>query len=98
MNCSPPYVSQLCAFAISVLGVSAQASDANAQAPAATHVTVLKAARLFDGTGGQPLTPAMVRIEQDKIIHVAAQLDVPSRAPLIALGSSTLLPGLIDLH
>lgn len=59
---------------------------------------VLKAARLIDGRGGEPLAPAMVIIEGDRISEVGAQLAVPAGAKVIDLGRATLLPGLIDLH
>jgi imidazolonepropionase-like amidohydrolase len=61
-------------------------------------VIILKAARLIDGRGGPPLTPAMVRIDGDKITAVATALPVPATARTIDLGTATLLPGLIDLH
>lgn len=61
-------------------------------------VTLVRSARLIDGRGGAPLTPAMVRIEGDRIAAVGARLDIPPGAPVIDLGEATLLPGLIDLH
>ena len=79
-----------------VAGLVADATAA-AQAQPAT-VVVLRAARLIDGTGAAPLAPAMVRIENDRIVAVARSLDVPRGAQLIDLGTATLLPGLIDLH
>ncbi len=70
---------------------------AEMQATAAT-VTILKAGRLLDGRGGAALTPAMVRIEGEKIAEVGTNLAVPNGATVIDLGDATLLPGLIDLH
>jgi len=67
-----------------------------AEAPAT--IVVVKAARLIDGRGGAPLSPAMVRIEGERIAEVGARLAVPPGARLIDLGDATLLPGLIDLH
>ena len=58
----------------------------------------VKAGRLIDGRGGSPISPAVVRIEGDRIVAVGATLLVPPGARVIDLGSSTLLPGLIDLH
>jgi len=66
--------------------------------PAATRVTILKAARLLDGTGGNPITPGAIKIADDKITEVGSQIDVPAGAQVVDLGSATLLPGLIDLH
>lgn len=58
----------------------------------------VKAQRLIDGRGGPPTTPAMVRIEGERIVAVGSTLPVPQGARVIDLGSATLLPGLIDLH
>jgi imidazolonepropionase-like amidohydrolase len=63
-----------------------------------SQVTVLRAARLIDGTGVAPIAPAMIRIEGERIAEVATKLTVPPGARLIDLGNATLLPGLIDLH
>ena len=79
-----------------VAGLVADATAAAQSRPAT--VVVLRAARLIDGTGAAPLAPAMVRIENDRIVAVARSLDVPRGAQLIDLGTATLLPGLIDLH
>ncbi|HLW25220.1 MAG TPA: amidohydrolase family protein [Steroidobacteraceae bacterium] len=61
-------------------------------------VTIVRAARLIDGRGGEPLAPAMVRIEGEKITAVASSLPIPTTARLVDLGDATLLPGFIDLH
>lgn len=62
------------------------------------QVTVLRAARLIDGTGAAPIGPAMIRIEGERIAEVGTRLPVPRGARLLDLGDATLLPGLIDLH
>jgi imidazolonepropionase-like amidohydrolase len=75
------------------------ATSANADSePAAGPVIIIKAARLIDGRGGEPLTPAAVRIEGEKITGVGRNLAPPANARVIDLGAATLLPGLIDLH
>jgi len=61
-------------------------------------VVFVKAARLIDGRGGDPLAPAMIRVEGDRIAAVGKALTVPAGARVIDLGSATLLPGLLDLH
>jgi imidazolonepropionase-like amidohydrolase len=73
---------------------SALGNVLGAQAP----VTLVRAQRLIDGRGGTPVSPAMVRIEGERITAVASSLPVPAGARVIDLGSATLLPGLIDLH
>jgi imidazolonepropionase-like amidohydrolase len=69
-----------------------------AAAPAAHPVIIIRAARLIDGRGAEPLAPAMVRIDGDHIAAVASSLPVPAGARVIDLGDATLLPGFIDLH
>lgn len=92
--------------AILTMIVAAAASGAAAAAerapPAAAAepptVVVIQAARLIDGRGGEPLAPAMVRVEGGRISAVASSLPVPSGARVLNLGDATLLPGFIDLH
>ena len=69
-----------------------------ARAQTSAPTIVVKAARLIDGRGGPPLTPAMVRIAGERIVEVGAAIAVPPGATVIDLGGATLLPGLIDLH
>ncbi|MFN0097534.1 MAG: amidohydrolase family protein [Gemmatimonadaceae bacterium] len=71
-----------------------------AQATSAPRATVLRAARLVDGTGAAVVTNVVVVIEGDKIIAVGAEsaVRVPAGAQRIDLGDVTLLPGLIDAH
>ncbi|HEY3740498.1 MAG TPA: amidohydrolase family protein [Bryobacteraceae bacterium] len=61
-------------------------------------VTVIRAARLIDGTGAAMIAPAMVVVEGDRIVAVGTNLPVPNGARTVDLGDATLLPGLIDLH
>ena len=71
----------------------------NAQSPTPSNrPIILKAARLMDGRGGQPISPAAIRIEGEKITQVGTTIDKTDGAQVIDLGSATLLPGLIDLH
>ena len=73
------------------------AATTTGQAPSA-QVTILRAARLIDGTGAPSLQPAMIRVEGERIVEVGSNLRVPAGARVIELGDATLLPGLIDLH
>ena len=58
---------------------------------------VVRAARLIDGRGGPPQSPAVVLIRGDRI-EAVSNVTVPAGARVIDLGRATLLPGLIDLH
>jgi len=59
---------------------------------------VVKAARLIDGKSRTPLAPAVVVIEDDRIVQVGSGIKPPAGAQVIDLGGATLLPGLIDCH
>jgi imidazolonepropionase-like amidohydrolase len=65
--------------------------------PAPARVAV-KAARLIDGRGGAPMSPAVLLIEGGKIAAVGPNLAIPPDAKVVDLGSATLLPGLIEMH
>lgn len=70
---------------------------ATAQSPA-PKITVIKAARMFDGKSAQLIDNAVVVIEGDRIKDAGSGLAVPAGAEVIDLGDATLLPGLIDCH
>jgi imidazolonepropionase-like amidohydrolase len=57
---------------------------------------VIKAARLIDGRGGAPVTPALVVVRGNRIQSVGGV--APEDAQVIDLGDATLMPGLIDAH
>jgi imidazolonepropionase-like amidohydrolase len=65
---------------------------------AQAEVTVLRAARLFDGKSDTLASPGLVIISGDRIEAVGPNSTVPAGAKVIDLGDATLLPGLIDAH
>lgn len=81
------------------LAIAAPLTAQQAAAPAPA-VTVLKAARLIDGTGAATVANGMVLVIGDSIAAVgtAATVKVPAGAKVIDLGDVTLLPGFIDAH
>lgn len=56
---------------------------------------------MIDGASSQPITPAVILVEGDRILAVGADAESATRAgsaTLVDLGDATLLPGLIDNH
>ncbi|MBL8227602.1 MAG: amidohydrolase family protein [Bryobacterales bacterium] len=62
------------------------------------QVTVLKAARLFDGRSDTLQRPGIVVIQESRIISTGAAGEIPAGAKVIDLGDATLLPGFMDAH
>ena len=77
------------------LGASLAAALWPHRVRAAQGVTVLRAARLFDGTAMR--SPGVLVLRGDKIVSFNAG-DAGSDATTIDLGDATLMPGLIDAH
>ena len=74
-----------------------------AQTPAPTPVptpaiTVLRAARMFDGRSDATLPNAVVVVQDGKIAAAGSGLAIPAGATVVDLGDATLLPGFIDSH
>ena len=83
-----------------VATISLAACALTAQPSSAPAVTVLHAARLWDGTGAPAIQDAVIVVTGDRITAVgpASKVTVPSNAQRLDLGSATLLPGFIDAH
>ena len=58
--------------------------------------TVIRAARLIDGTGADPARDRFIVIDDGAITSIGA--DAPKGALVIDVGDLTILPGLIDCH
>jgi imidazolonepropionase-like amidohydrolase len=67
---------------------------------AAAHVVIVRARTLIDGTSAQPRANQEILISGDRItaVYAAGTRPPPAGAEVIDLGSSTVLPGLIDCH
>jgi imidazolonepropionase-like amidohydrolase len=65
---------------------------------AADQVTVIKAARLFDGTRDHVTSPGLVVVSGGRIRAVGKDAAIPAGAVTIDLGDATLLPGFMDAH
>ena len=78
-------VGERISFRLLVLALALGALPLAAQAPR-PQVTVLRAARLIDGTGASVLAPAMIRIEGERIAEVGTTVRIPPGATLLDLG------------
>ena len=63
-------------------------------------VLVIKAGKLIDGRGGEPLMDAVVIIEGERIVQVgkAEVVELPAGAEIIDAAGKTVMPGMIDAH
>ena len=62
---------------------------------------VLRAPRLFDGTGAAPVADAALLVEGGRIAYAGPAAGLPEGAgqvPALDFGDATLLPGLVDVH
>ena len=90
----------LLALGIVLCGAARLAAQASDSAPAGPTpaVTVLKAARMFDGRSDTIVRNAVVLVEGSKIAGAGPGLPIPAGAAVVDLGDATLLPGFIDSH
>jgi imidazolonepropionase-like amidohydrolase len=68
----------------------------------APRFTLLRAARLLDGSGGPPHTPGALLLEEAHVAGAgrAGEVRPPDGAPVreVDYGDATILPGLVDAH
>jgi imidazolonepropionase-like amidohydrolase len=86
----------LCVARLCFAQDAATATTANSS----THVTIVRARALIDGTGTQPRASQEILIQGDRItaVYAAGTRPPPAGAELVDLGNATVLPGLIDCH
>jgi imidazolonepropionase-like amidohydrolase len=82
---------------VGLLGATA-VTAAQSDQPATPPATVLHAARLLDIESGRIIAPAEVLVQGERIVAVGSSVTHPSGAPVVDLGDTTLMPGLIDVH
>ena len=83
---------------IAGLAMTSMPSAAQTTPPTPASAIVLKARRLFDGTGENTIPNAVVVVKDGKIAAVGTGVAIPPGARVIDLGDATLLPGFIDAH
>jgi len=62
------------------------------------HRVAIRAGKLIDGKGEKPIENALIVIEGDKVVSVAAGGSAPAGVEVIDLSKATVLPGFIDTH
>lgn len=104
IQCRPPGVMARCHYNAAImkfrlvallLALPLLAQNAPVPPPQAT---VLRAARMFDGSSNAVTSPGIVVIEGNRIVAAGSTASVPAGARTIDLGDATLLPGLVDAH
>ena len=86
-----------CVLIAAALAASGAAAFVHAQ-PAPAPVTVLRAARLFDGRSDAIVGDAVVIVDGTRIRAAGTRLAAPPGAQVIDLGDATILPGFVDAH
>src|ERR1051325_252050 len=76
------------------------AGNLSAQGAKGSGTTVLRAARVIDGSGAAPIANGVVVVTDDRIVAVGSptSVTIPVGAKTIDLGNATLMPGFIDAH
>jgi imidazolonepropionase-like amidohydrolase len=62
------------------------------------HRIAIRAGKLIDGKGGQPVANALILVENGKITSVTTGGAPPAGADVIDLSRATVLPGFMDVH
>jgi imidazolonepropionase-like amidohydrolase len=81
-----------------LLSAAISCAAQQAQPPAPTPVTAIRAGRLMDVEAGRLLTNQVILVRGGKIEAVGENLAIPAGASVIDLSKMTVLPGLIDCH
>ncbi|HSV22357.1 MAG TPA: amidohydrolase family protein, partial [Xanthobacteraceae bacterium] len=81
-------------LSLALLGVLIFATVADAQ------TTVLRGARVIDGTGGPPLENATIVVRDESIVAIgpSANTSVPDGAEIVDYAGKSIIPGLISAH
>jgi imidazolonepropionase-like amidohydrolase len=87
------------AVACTLLAVALSGALAQTGGPPAPPKRVaIKAGRIIDGRGGEPIANGVILIEGERITAVGSGLAIPAGTEVIDLGGATVMPGLIDCH
>jgi len=83
---------------ISLLAMVRRRQPANAPDKSGAETVAVRCGKLIDGKGSDPISNAVILIQDERITAVGRDLKIPSGARVIDLTAATVLPGLIDAH
>jgi imidazolonepropionase-like amidohydrolase len=81
-----------------IFAAALAASPGAQSAGAAAAETVIHAGRLIDGVSTTPRGQSTIRIKGDRIVSIVDGWADPAGARVVDLKTSTVMPGLIDMH
>jgi len=62
------------------------------------EILAIKCGKLFDGKSDKLLDNQIIIVENNRIVAVGANVEIPANAKIIDMSGATVLPGLIDAH
>jgi imidazolonepropionase-like amidohydrolase len=83
---------------LSLAALGSLSAQAPSPTPAPPRHLAVRAAHFVDPKSARRIDDAVILIVGDKITAAGSRLAIPSGYEVIDLGSSTILPGLIDVH
>ena len=87
-------------LSLSLLAAAPSLNSAAPQAPTGAELAVITGGSLIDGSGGAPVSDAVIVIKGDSIMAVGrrGQIRIPAGARLIDARGLVIAPGFIDTH
>src|ERR1700692_3544567 len=81
-----------------LLGPAVPTMFGQAKEKTASKKIAIRSGRLIDGKSDTPVANALILVDGDKIVSVAAGGTAPAGVEVIDLSKATVLPGFVDVH
>jgi imidazolonepropionase-like amidohydrolase len=93
-------VAAFAALTMAFLTAGCYAGEQESPAAKKPKMIALVGGTVIDGTGADPLSNAVVVIQDDRILCIRprAEIEIPARAKMIDINGCTILPGFINTH